>query len=1088
MALGFRDSDALQVAVRAGLVPADALARGARVARVERAIVIEPEKDLAKAVVAKLRGVGVDVEATLPKAAKQVRCWAEALAPVAVGVPALPSLVIFATADKAQTLDLAAELVRLGCDRVELVEGFVRVVDPPTYSVVRALDRDRGLRVFAPDPVGQDATWTELGYQMPLAQHLVAPAGELVLVGTDALRAAPREGWLGLDAALELLVPGDKRVHQPTVLGARRQVKLRLSQGRRDAPSLWVMREGGVAAVDKLLAYLPEDVVQRLTFAVSGKLVVLRARTGRHAPPDLAIAGAEEYALLAGMSDVYAPAGAIVEPPLRRERLRTILATTATDVMWLAREEQGFRVERIADGAFAPLVEWAEYVIHANAPQLQPWLRAATFDFAAYTSTGLEWASAPADGAPVPEDDKKKRRGPKVRSPALQDEKPPEAPKPVVYEAPAPKPSKASEAKSQVEIDAELMRLEQQFIALDAAGDSPERIELLVELGQVYARLGRRRDAGLCFARAVWEAPDPSAILDVWIASDARDPAKALAAALVEKLPSADDVRLVAAMTARKAAPVAADPHKVQRWLDDYDGELDARTLWLSRSGLAQLAGGDQLGLAHARDRILARLAGGLPVERELPAFLRFAGRTGALGNASGEHLGNALDELASRIAKTKRKRTPVEAPPHLTNAYVSFLLAVGFARVGSADRAKALVADAQAALAEPMKEPDGGSGVVHWYLATAYATRVQQALDGASPETPLPHELAAELEKRLAAADDYAAKHPKPGGSAPSKMIRYKIDRLREHSRILEPIERLDAITSFTKPQRDTRGPEFEVLRALTSVADRVRAIDGIVVQAGGADDANKERLLDGAFDLLLELPESGALPTLLKALPMIASLPEPRRAILLAEALVVAGHFGRTELVPRLLAQLSTAMKAVSFPDLERVLQQSLRALRRIGLRRETAELLAEAEKALPPNREDAIRPRLALAAGLAYLGEANRALPIFEQARIQLSGKLLIGAQLDLVRALALAYAQAPLANALAGIADLSTMLKDVSDSFGTNSHFALSVLSFVESLVLGITSDDLALGEAGRRFVEDDEHLIRRRLHRDLGASA
>jgi hypothetical protein len=46
----------------------------------------------------------------------------------------------------------------------------------------------------------------------------------------------------------------------------------------------------------------------------------------------------------------------------------------------------------------------------------------------------------------------------------------------------------------------------------------------------------------------------------------------------------------------------------------------------------------------------------------------------------------------------------------------------------------------------------------------------------------------------------------------------------------------------------------------------------------------------------------------------------------------------------------------------------------------------------------------------------------------------------------------------------------------------------VLHFVESLVLGITSDDLALGEAGRRFVEDDEHLIRRRLFRDLGGTS
>jgi hypothetical protein len=105
---------------------------------------------------------------------------------------------------------------------------------------------------------------------------------------------------------------------------------------------------------------------------------------------------------------------------------------------------------------------------------------------------------------------------------------------------------------------------------------------------------------------------------------------------------------------------------------------------------------------------------------------------------------------------------------------------------------------------------------------------------------------------------------------------------------------------------------------------------------------------------------------------------------------------------------------------------------------------------------------------------------ALSEFTQAQNQL--------RLPLVRALALAYSQAPLANALGGITELANMLKDISDSYGTNSHYCLSVLDFIESLVLGITSDDLALGEAGRRFVEDDEHLIRRRLHRDLGGSA
>ncbi len=147
--------------------------------------------------------------------------------------------------------------------------------------------------------------------------------------------------------------------------------------------------------------------------------------------------------------------------------------------------------------------------------------------------------------------------------------------------------------------------------------------------------------------------------------------------------------------------------------------------------------------------------------------------------------------------------------------------------------------------------------------------------------------------------------------------------------------------------------------------------------------------------------------------------------------------------------------------------------------------AELLAEAEHAMPANRVDALRGRLALAAGLAFLGESARALPIFEQARAALGESMVLPVRLELTRALALAYAQAPLQNALGGLAELAAQLRDITDSYGTNSHYCLSVLHFVESLVLGITSDDLALGEIGRRFVEDDEHLIRRRLHRDLG---
>jgi hypothetical protein len=982
--------------------------------------------------------------------------------------------VLLVTERAAELIDLAAELVRLGCDRQELLvtgeHGVARVVDPPTYTIVRALDRERGLRVYAPDPTGQEAVWTEVGFKHPLAEQLRADKGTLLLLGTDQWRVIPDGDWLGVDAALELSVPSGEVELASAKLPNKRKVELRLAGGRREVPSLWVIRTGALAVIDRLLDYLPEDVVARLTFAATGgtePMIVIRARTGRHPPPDLSL-DAEQYAPLAQMPDVYAPAGSIVEPPLRRERLRSIIGVGTGEVVWLARAEGArFRVERVADSAFSPLADWADYVIHASAESLVPWMRGSTFNFAELVSTGLEWASEPPpDEAPEEPDPKKKKRGTRTRGTPSEPE-PMQAPRPVAPPPPSKKTEVSETPVTEVAIDEELAALETEFVALDAPGDAPERLALLEKLGHVYARLGRRRDAGLCFVRAVWESTPAEAAprLDTWIAADLKggNVAKVLERSLNMTVPSHDDVRSVAALAARAGGAIAKDPHRVHRWLDDFDGELDARALWLARVGLASLAGGDALGLAHARDRILTRLAGGLPVERELPAFLRFAGRSGALGNASGEHLATALDELALKLEKTRRKRSPVEAPAAYTNAYVGFLLAYAYARIGKHERARMIVSEARKGLKPVEKDP------VHAYLASAYAVRVEQAIAGLPQETPLPDELGAQLAKL-------------------DRATRYKVDRLREVSRILEPIERLNAIGVFSRNHSDSRGPEFAALRTLTDPSERARAIDKLVQQAAKTEP-DRERLIDGIFDVLLELPESAAVPILLRTSPLIEELPEPRRAIAYAEALVVAGHFGRTELVPELLDSLRIAIRAATGVDLERVLHQSLRALRLIGLRHEIVELLAEAEHALPASRAvDALRGRLALASGLAYLGDSARALPIFDQARTALAESMTLMVRLDLTRALALAYAQAPLANALGGIAELAVQFRDINDTFGTFTHYSLSVLHFVESLVLGITSDDLALGEAGRRFVEDDEHLIRRRLHRDLGGSA
>ena len=43
-----------------------------------------------------------------------------------------------------------------------------------------------------------------------------------------------------------------------------------------------------------------------------------------------------------------------------------------------------------------------------------------------------------------------------------------------------------------------------------------------------------------------------------------------------------------------------------------------------------------------------------------------------------------------------------------------------------------------------------------------------------------------------------------------------------------------------------------------------------------------------------------------------------------------------------------------------------------------------------------------------------------------------------------------------------------------------------LDVVESVVLAVVSDDFTLGTQARRWLDDDEFLVRRRIHRDLRA--
>jgi hypothetical protein len=387
-------------------------------------------------------------------------------------------------------------------------------------------------------------------------------------------------------------------------------------------------------------------------------------------------------------------------------------------------------------------------------------------------------------------------------------------------------------------------------------------------------------------------------------------------------------------------------------------------------------------------------------------------------------------------------------------------VVAYGAARLGRAERARELVARSAGAL--DVRDP------IHGFLAAAYAGRVAQALEGLPPEVPLPPDIAARL-------------------NALDKLSRYKVDRVRQFSWSLEPHERLDPIVAFHRNEADPRGAEFAALRGVSDVATIEDAIERILTTARAAAPDERARIYDGAMDFFPMMHVDRARRRLEEIVSTIADVAPPRRAQLLEEALMLSGHLGDAELGRRIFDELQPLIAGLgveSAAEIAPVMGGMLRTLRRVGLRDEASRLLETMQKTAAGTGTPAMVARLHTASALAYLGRFESARGVFEETLGVLAGDVPVPTRLDLTRALARAVVNAQQEYALAVLEKLAAKLSVVTDSFNTNSHLCLSVVAFVESLVLGYASEDLAIGELGRRWLDDDEYLIRRRIQRDM----
>ncbi|MBL8956163.1 MAG: hypothetical protein JNK82_35645 [Myxococcaceae bacterium] len=710
-------------------------------------------------------------------------------------------------------------------------------------------------------------------------------------------------------------------------------------------------------------------------------------------------------------------------------------------------------------------------------------MQSATFDFQAWegpTPVVVE-RDERGDGA-VSDDEAPRPR----RSPARRTSSKPEMAKVKAQPAPALTLQQAEVVTRPVaELEERLAAEEAAFLSLDASADSSERIGAWGRLAGLYGVLQRHRESGLSWAHSLWELPPGEAALGVarqW----AQSAGSSLPLLLENTTPSEAQTRAVVAQLIAAAfakdASARARLQQAQAWLDRHDDNLDVRSLWLGRVALSMLSGGDSLGLARARDRVLARLRRGLSLERDVPRFVRSAGPGMARDAARVDRVVQQLEELLQAFLTTQRKRSLVEAPEAFTRAYVRITFAWAFARVGNVARARELEAEASSAIDLNQR--------VNAAFVSLYRARIQQAAEGVPHDTPLATELRA-IAQGL------------------GRDERYAFDRLRQRSYILEPHEHLTPFLGFARAAQGVTREDLADLRTVTDVAQLARQIELRIadVESEQLEANERARVADGLLDFLLLLPESVALPLLNRIIGAAQPLPPRQKAAVLEDAVKIAGHFGRSDLVKQLIAAIGSLMAELATAPATggdvgdedsagaaELLAAGVRMLRRVGLREEASTLLSRALQAFRGDTRDHLMARVAVAGGFAYLGRVDLATPALEEAfghlsnqssplLRRLSGGTPTGDLTRLARVMARAISMGPADFALKGLRRLIAPLPWLTDMSSSNTYFCMSVVELADIIAVGHVGEELTLSEVTRTFLEEDEYRVRRRIHRE-----
>ena len=896
-------------------------------------------------------------------------------------------------------------------------------------------------------------------------------------------------------------------------------VPLRLAPGsHNDAAGLWVIRKDAMEQMEALIKNSDELLLSHLRFAVAdagqGKdpLVVIRTRStsARQAPPVLVL-DATQYRSYLRLPNLFVPVAHRVHPPLRQDAIAKLLASDPDMVTWLhPLENDEFRPESIADRAFRPMSDWIEYVLDHQHETIQTWIHSHQFFFGEFTCN----EDTVREKKPPKDDRSKKKKEDAERSTPKQKKRRPRKAEREEGEEKAPEMEYTFEfPESPVEeslAQQQLQEAEAEFVGSDDPLDSQWRREAWANLGNLNAALKNQLDTTVCWSNSLWDElhPSPEATQQ-WLAAEIQNASDVLPSSS----PDIDDLLAAAAARPHCASLVAAylvhtvatgetddvrsRLNDISQFLHQHEGFLPIRTTWLAWYAIFELSDRDTLALARARDRILERLFNsGLTPELNLPTFLR------AQGAGESERY-RAMLEQVSLLQETVEKWI-TEPRQHeetaRTKQYAKLTFAFAMARLGENSECQRILATVANEMKSVAKDP------VHKWVSAAYQVRAEQILRGEKHQS-LPEELIDELESM-------------------AKMEKFKVDRLRSLSRIIEPHERVNA---FTRWHQDHADPLMAELAMLSSITDsgELRTKLTALISKHSEDKAKRLIVLPKALELSPRMGEAFAKDLLNSALHWLEDSDDiVKKAQLLQRSLYIAAHFGRMDALQALVNAFNNSLPDIvseyfkmqvrnesddkdNILTIEDLFTESFRDLRKMGMRDEIGSLYGQLAKEVADGRTRvgktlnskdaklkfearALRLLLCAASGWYYFGQEFEAREVADAVR----GKLFANdlppiEQRGLSCAYISAVAQAPETEALQRIEELyglrgkkTRKLDNIHDNFTTSSHFSISQLDLIEESVLALVSEDFSLSAESRRWLDEDEYLVRKRIHEDV----